>query len=75
MYKIRRIQFKNHKILGNLLLDFCDKNGKAVDTVVIAGENGSGKSTILKELFNTTTHKVEGPCIVEFEKNGDFFSL
>lgn len=75
MYKIRRIQFKNHKILGNLLLDFCDKNGKAVDTVVIAGENGSGKSTILKELFNITTHKVESPCIVEFEKNGDFFSL
>lgn len=75
MYKIRKIQFKNHEILGNLSLDFCDKGNKAVDTIIIAGENGTGKSTILKELFNIASNKVKSPCTVEFEINGEKFTL
>ena len=51
MYKIRKVKFKNHKVLGNLELDFCGIDGKAVDTVIIAGENGTGKSTILESLY------------------------
>ena len=46
MQKIKRIKFNNHPILKNLELDFCGADGRAVDTVIIAGENGSGKSTI-----------------------------
>lgn len=48
MYKIRKVKFKNHKVLGNLELDFCGIDGKAVDTVIIAGENGTGKVLFLK---------------------------
>ena len=50
MFKIRKIKFKNHPVLKNLELNFCDSNGKAMDTIIIAGENGTGKSTILNEL-------------------------
>lgn len=49
--KIRKIKFNNHEILGNLELNFCDKDGNAVDTIFIAGENGTGKSTILEEIY------------------------
>ena len=46
--KIKNIKFNNHKILGNLEVDFLDRNKEILDTVVIIGENGSGKTTLLK---------------------------
>lgn len=52
MFKIRSIQFIDHPVLGNLSLNFCDKTGNPVDTVILAGENGTGKSTILHEMYN-----------------------
>ena len=51
MYRIKNVEFKNHPVLGSLHLDFCGLDGKPVDTVIIAGENGTGKSTILNTLF------------------------
>lgn len=49
--RIKKVQWKNHPILGDLLLDFTDNNsGVPYDTVVFAGENGTGKSTILEQL-------------------------
>ncbi len=55
MTKIRKITFIDHPVLGNLTLDFCDVNGNAVDTVIFAGENGSGKSTILSTIYSVTS--------------------
>jgi ABC-type cobalamin/Fe3+-siderophores transport system ATPase subunit len=55
--KLQSLQFIDHKILGNLKLDFCDQNGKPVDTVILAGENGTGKSTVLNELYNIFTYQ------------------
>lgn len=49
MIKLRSITFNNHPILGNLHLDFT-VNGNPVDTIIFAGENGVGKSTVLKML-------------------------
>ncbi len=49
--RIKKVKWKSHPILGDLLLDFIDSNsGAAYETVVFAGENGTGKSTILEEL-------------------------
>ena len=50
--KILSIEFEKHPILGNLKLDFTDKNGNPVDTVILAGENGCGKTRILEELYS-----------------------
>lgn len=58
MFKIKRVQFKNHPVLGNLCLDFCNLEGNPVDTVIIAGENGTGKSTLLNMLFSAINYSV-----------------
>ena len=47
---IRRIKWKNHDILGNLELDFTKPDGSVYNTIVLAGENGTGKTTILETL-------------------------
>lgn len=49
--KFRKIEFTNHPILGNVAFDFTDKQGHTVDNIIIAGENGCGKSVLLNELF------------------------
>ena len=47
---IKKIKWKDHNILGNLELDFTKEDGTIYNTIVIAGENGTGKTTILEEL-------------------------
>ena len=48
---ITRIKWKNHNIVGDLELDFT-KDEKPCNTIVIAGENGTGITTILESLYN-----------------------
>ena len=50
--KIRKIEFVNHPILGSITFDFTDKTGKTADTIIIAGENGTGKTVLLDTIFN-----------------------
>lgn len=50
--RFRTIAFENHPILGTISFDFTNSEGKTVDTIIIAGENGCGKSVLLNELFN-----------------------
>ncbi len=50
--KFRKISFVNHYILGNITFDFTDKDGNTVDTIIIAGENGCGKTVFLNELYD-----------------------
>ena len=45
--KIHKIQFAGHPILGDLALDF-SSNGRLHDNIIFAGENGCGKTTLLK---------------------------
>jgi predicted ATP-binding protein involved in virulence len=49
--KIRKIGFTNHPIFGDLQLDFTDAEGKTINTIIIAGENGVGKSLLLNSIF------------------------
>lgn len=69
MKKIRKIKFINHPILQNLEIDFCDKSGNAVDTVIIAGENGTGKSTLLNCLYKISSKEVDFEANIEVETN------
>lgn len=67
MKKIRKIKFINHPILKNLEIDFCDKSGNAVDTIIIAGENGTGKSTLLNCLYKISSKQVDFEADIEVE--------
>lgn len=67
MFKLRKVSFSNHPILGNLALDFCDAQGNAVDTVLIAGENGAGKSTLLEALYLIASEQINFPIELELE--------
>ena len=56
--KIKKLVVKNYKVFDHLELDFTDKNGDVLDTIVFAGLNGSGKTTILellRDLFDGKT--------------------
>lgn len=48
---ILKIRCKNHYLFGDMEFDFTS-NGQPVDTIIIAGENGVGKSTLLDIIFN-----------------------
>lgn len=73
MYKIRKIQFIDHPILKNTELNFVGADGKAVDTVIFAGENGCGKSTIINELYNSILGQYVSSEI-EYEIDGEIYS-
>lgn len=47
---ITKIKWNNHVILENLELDFTKADGTPYKTIVLAGENGTGKTTILETL-------------------------
>ena len=47
---IKKIKWNCHPILGNLELDFTKSDGGIYNTVIFAGENGAGKTTILDSL-------------------------
>jgi len=50
--KIEQIKLTDYKVLQNFEIDFRTNGGKVLDTIVIAGINGSGKTTILDLIFN-----------------------
>lgn len=59
--KIRKLKYKDHPILGDIELDFVNtETDEAYDNIILVGENGTGKSTIL-ETLNTFL------CIGTFE--------
>ncbi|MGL6023012.1 MAG: AAA family ATPase [Cetobacterium sp.] len=49
--KVKNIHFKNHKVLKNLEIYFTN-NGEVLNTIVIAGVNGSGKTNLLKYIYD-----------------------
>lgn len=50
--KIRKINWKDHPIFGTFELSFLDGSSKPYNTIVIAGENGTGKTTILEIIYS-----------------------
>lgn len=50
--KIRKIKLENHTVLGTIDFDFTDKYGKVIDNIIIAGENGTGKTVLLNLIYS-----------------------
>ncbi|MGL6064142.1 MAG: AAA family ATPase [Fusobacteriaceae bacterium] len=48
--KVKKIHFQDHKVLKNLEIDFTE-NDKVKDLTIIAGINGSGKTNVLKYVY------------------------
>ncbi|OQX06808.1 MAG: hypothetical protein BWK80_50305 [Desulfobacteraceae bacterium IS3] len=73
--KIRKLQVKNYKMFGDLTLDFTDSDGNSSDVIVIAGINGTGKTSILqllRRVFSESSNifKVKEPLMgFESESN------
>lgn len=51
--KVEKIKFNNDKIFNDLEIDFRDKNGQILDTIVLVGENGAGKTSLLKCIYDS----------------------
>ncbi len=50
--KIRKIELQNNSFFGNQVFDFSDSHGNVYDNVVLAGENGSGKTQLLNIIYD-----------------------
>lgn len=48
--KIRKLKIVGYKVIDHLDLDFTDANGNTLDTIIFAGLNGCGKTTILEAI-------------------------
>ncbi|WP_423814924.1 AAA family ATPase, partial [Pseudomonas viridiflava] len=49
--KLRKVKWNKHPILGDLSLDFVNHDtGEPYNSILLAGENGTGKSTILEAI-------------------------
>jgi len=65
--KIRKLQLEGYKVFDTLELDFTDLEGNTLDTVVLAGVNGSGKTSLLDlldaifslKIIEVNTHRIE----------------
>lgn len=57
--KIRHIIIKNYKVLQNFEIDFRDSDGKVLNTIVIAGINGTGKTTIFECILSILVEKFD----------------
>ncbi len=62
--KIQKIKYRNHPILGDLSLSFMDESGEPYDTIVFAGENGTGKTTVLRTI-SSICKKLDQNCEIE----------
>lgn len=54
MIRIKSIQFFNHHIFENQIFDFTIDEINPVNNIIIAGENGCGKTKLLEELYNAS---------------------
>lgn len=63
--KIRKLKIKNYKIFDDVEFDFTDAEGKTLDTVVLAGVNGCGKTTVLEMISKFFNHDFTA----EFDKS------
>lgn len=64
--KIKKIKLENNNFFGNTTIDFTNINGEIMNTIILAGENGSGKTQLLNLLYEFSTLPTDG--IISSEK-------
>lgn len=63
--KIVSLKNQGHPILGDLELDFALQNGEIASSIIFAGENGAGKSTILELIQDFFNGNCYSNCLYE----------
>ena len=56
--KITKLHFEDHPFFGTTEIDFTDSAGKPLQTIVLAGINGSGKTRLLSEMIRLLKENV-----------------
>lgn len=74
---IRKVKWNNYKSLGSLELDFVNPtSGTPYNTIVLAGENGAGKTTILDSLAIFLNRQSIAPFdYIEYTADGKTFCV
>lgn len=73
---IKKVKWNNHPVLGNLELDFTLVDGSIAKTIVLAGENGSGKTTVLENLNEfLALGGMKSVDYIEYDNNGTLFRI
>lgn len=75
--KLLKVKYKNHPVLGSLELDFVNPDtGLPYQTIILLGENGTGKTTILSTISNYLNCVSLDPFeYIEYEADGKKFHI
>lgn len=72
--KIRKVKWQNHPVLRNLELDFTRLDGSVYENIVLIGENGSGKTSVMESIGSfLNIGSFDEFEYLEFETNGTIF--
>lgn len=72
--KLRKVKWLNHPVLKNLELDFTRADGTAYENVVLIGENGSGKTSVMESIATfLNAGSFDEFEYLEFEKDGSVY--
>ncbi|WP_418187125.1 AAA family ATPase [Aliarcobacter lanthieri] len=69
--KIKSLSIKNYKQLKNFKIDFIDEKGEALPLIVLAGKNGTSKTTIMDWVYRDNAFQI-GPFN---EENGSYIEI
>lgn len=58
--RIKKIQLINNSFFGNTEFSFIDANGQIMDNIILAGENGCGKTQLLNIIYDFSTLPIHG---------------
>lgn len=73
--RISKIHFNDHYILGTFELDFTKPDGSIHDTVIFAGENGNGKTTVLDTIASISGGVFPDGCRIDCQLDLDDANL
>lgn len=73
---ISYIKFNNHPVLGNAEFDFRKEDGSIYKNILLIGENGSGKTSLLTCLNSAINNYNLGFIdIISYELGGKTFTI
>lgn len=72
--KIRKVKWQNHPVLGNLEMEFMKDDGTVYNNIILIGENGSGKTSVMESISTfLNMGSFDEFDYLEFEANGQVY--